>query len=179
MQPSIKRSQIVVLAFTPPELHNAKGTGSQSWVLYSPAITNENCGGKQSMRAAIPSLLTLTIVLTIGCEKGSETARAPVNASATPTITPTNNPTPSEGFTNFQKHCASCHGDGDAEVVKVNDKTLRVPSLRKGHALNHTDEKLAQQIADGDDEMPAFKDKLSTAEINELVKYIRTEFQGK
>ena len=81
---------------------------------------------------------------------------------------------------NFAKHCASCHGEnGEAAVVKVNEKTLRVPSLRKGHALDHTDEQLAQQIAEGDDEMPAFKDKLSADEINELVRYIRKEFQGK
>jgi mono/diheme cytochrome c family protein len=45
--------------------------------------------------------------------------------------------------------------------------------------MDHTDEQLAQQIAEGDDEMPAFKDKLSAEEINELVRYIRTEFQGK
>lgn len=131
------------------------------------------------MKAVMTNMLALAIALTIGCDKASETLRKSPAASASPTITPTNNPTPSQAFTNFQKHCASCHGVGDAEVVKVNEKTLRVPSLRKGHALGHTDEQLAQQIAEGDDEMPAFKDKLSADEINELVRYIRTEFQGK
>lgn len=131
------------------------------------------------MKVAIICLLVLAIALTIACEKSLETSRTPP-AAASPEITPTTNPTPSEAFVNFQKHCASCHGaNGEAGVIKANNKTLRVPSLRKGHALDHTDEQLAQQIAEGDDEMPAFKDKLSAEQINELVRYIRTEFQGK
>ncbi len=131
------------------------------------------------MRAATTSLLALAIALTIGCDRASETSRTSSTNAASPLITPTNNPTPDVVRSNFAKHCASCHGDGDAEVVKVNEKTLRVPSLKKGHALDHTDEELARQIADGDDEMPAFKDKLSADEINELVRFIRTEFQRK
>ncbi|HKO97162.1 MAG TPA: cytochrome c [Pyrinomonadaceae bacterium] len=131
------------------------------------------------MKAAITSLLTLAIALTIGCDRRSETSGTSLTPGASPVSTPTNNPTPSEAFANFQKHCASCHGDGDAGVVKVNEKTLRVPSLRKGHALGHTDEELEKQIAEGKDEMPAFKDKLSASEISDLVRYIRREFQGK
>ena len=131
------------------------------------------------MKAASICLLILAIALMIGCDKGSETSRTPP-AEASPNITPTNNPTPSVVQVNFAKHCASCHGGtGEAGIVKVNNKTLRVPSLRKGHALDHTDEQLANQIAEGDDEMPAFKDKLTADEITELVRYIRTEFQGK
>ena len=81
---------------------------------------------------------------------------------------------------NFEKHCASCHGDrGEGGLVKVDDKKLKVPSLREGHAVTHPDDKLAQQITNGDDEMPAFKDKLNSAETNLLVKYIRKEFQAK
>ena len=131
------------------------------------------------MRAATTSLLALAIALMIGCDRASETSRKSSTNAASPLITPTNNPTPDVVRINFAKHCASCHGEGDAAVVKVNDKTLRVPSLRKGHALDHTDEQLGQQIADGDDEMPAFKDKLSPEEIKELVRYIREEFQRK
>lgn len=129
------------------------------------------------MKAAIICLVVLATVLLIGCEKGSEISRTP--AAASPNITPTNNPTPNVAQVNFAKHCASCHGEGEAGVVQVNNKSLRVPSLRKGHALHHTDEQLAKQIAEGDDEMPAFKDKLTADEITELVRYIRTEFQGK
>jgi len=43
-----------------------------------------------------------------------------------------------------------------------------------------SDDKLYNYIANGEEgEMPAFKDKLSDAEIKDLVKYIRREFQGK
>jgi mono/diheme cytochrome c family protein len=82
--------------------------------------------------------------------------------------------------TNYDKHCTSCHGDtGEGGLVKVDDKKIKVPSLTKGHALTHTDQQLAKQIANGDEEMPAFKDKLSAAEIDGLVNYIRKQLQKK
>ena len=42
-----------------------------------------------------------------------------------------------------------------------------------------SDAKLADDISEGspDDGMPAFKDKLKPAEIDEIVKYIRVELQ--
>ncbi len=81
---------------------------------------------------------------------------------------------------NFVKHCAVCHGpDAEGGRVEVEGKKLRVPSLKEGHALDHPDEELIEQITEGDDEMPAFKDKLSPEEINDLVRFIRKEFQGR
>jgi mono/diheme cytochrome c family protein len=81
---------------------------------------------------------------------------------------------------NFQKHCAVCHGErADGGLKEVEGKKFKVPTLREGHALKHTDEKFIVQISEGDDEMPAFKDKLSADEIKELVPLIRKEFQGK
>ena len=81
---------------------------------------------------------------------------------------------------NFQKHCAVCHGEkADGGMKEVEGKRFKVPSLREGHALEHTDEKFIVQITEGDDEMPAFKDKLSQKEIQDLVRFVRKEFQGK
>ena len=81
---------------------------------------------------------------------------------------------------NFQKNCIACHGEkGNGGRVEVDGKKLKVPSLRDGHALEHTDEKFVKQISEGDDEMPAFKEKLKPEEIKELVRFIRKEFQGK
>jgi mono/diheme cytochrome c family protein len=81
---------------------------------------------------------------------------------------------------NFKKHCATCHGEtGEGGPKEVEGKRFRVPNLREGHALKHTDEKFVVQITEGDEEMPAFKEKLSAAEINDLVKFVRKEFQGK
>ena len=81
---------------------------------------------------------------------------------------------------NFERHCVACHGqDGEGGIITVDNKTLNVPSLTKGHAVTHKDEELAKQIANGRDEMPAFKDKLSPTDIYGLVNFIRKELQRK
>ncbi len=96
---------------------------------------------------------------------------------------PTATATPDElavARTNYAKHCAGCHGDeGKGGLVEVEATKLRVPNLTEGHALDHTDEKFVKQITNGGDGMPKFGDKLSPAEINALVRFIRREFQGK
>lgn len=81
---------------------------------------------------------------------------------------------------NFAKHCNECHGErGDGGLVKVEGKSFKVPSLREGHAVTHTDDRLMKQVREGEDEMPAFKDKLSEQEMADLVRFVRKEFQGK
>jgi mono/diheme cytochrome c family protein len=78
----------------------------------------------------------------------------------------------------FQKNCQTCHGEkGEGGEKKIEGVTLKVPSLREGHALEHSDQQLVKQVLDGGEGMPAFKDKLSTKEAADLVKYIRREFQ--
>jgi len=80
----------------------------------------------------------------------------------------------------FKEHCSKCHGDsGDGGPVTVDGKKLRVPSFKTGHALKHTDEDFADQIKNGGDGMPRFKDKFTPEQVNELVRFIRKEFQGK
>lgn len=80
----------------------------------------------------------------------------------------------------FAKDCQTCHGvDAKGGPVKLEDGTrLRVPSLREGHSLRHPDSDFRKQIQAGGDGMPAFKDKLSSQQIDELIKFIRQEFQG-
>jgi mono/diheme cytochrome c family protein len=80
----------------------------------------------------------------------------------------------------FAKDCQSCHGiEGKGGPVKLEDGTrLRVPSLREGHALRHPDSDLRKQIMAGGDGMPAFKDKINQQQIDDLIKFIRQEFQG-
>jgi hypothetical protein len=80
----------------------------------------------------------------------------------------------------YQKHCLACHGEkGDGGKKTIEGTTLNVASLREGHAVEHSDQELVKQILDGGDGMPAFKDKLSTKEAADLIKYVRREFQGK
>ncbi len=78
----------------------------------------------------------------------------------------------------FKEHCAKCHGEtGAGGRVDVDGKELRVPNLTGEHARKPSDEKLADKITNGDDEMPAFKEKLTPEQINDLVRFIRKEFQ--
>src|SRR5437868_4912708 len=80
----------------------------------------------------------------------------------------------------YEKNCKGCHGEtGNGGPVKLPDGTkLKVPSLREGHALHHPDSDFVKQITRGGDGMPAFEKKLTPDQINELIRFIRHEFQG-
>ena len=81
---------------------------------------------------------------------------------------------------NFAKNCEPCHGPtGEGGLAKVENKQIKVPSLHAAHAKKHTDEQLTKMITNGEEEMPAFKDKLKPEEISDLVRFVRKEFQGK
>jgi mono/diheme cytochrome c family protein len=81
----------------------------------------------------------------------------------------------------FEKECVKCHGkDGSGGPVKLDDgTTLKVPSLREGHALKHKDEEFVKQITKGGEGMPKFEDKLSREQILDLTRFIKKEFQGR
>ena len=123
-------------------------------------------------------------------------ALALVATACTETVTPTNTPTataspaaPAPTATpdpmaaaraNYAKHCEPCHGpEGVGGLVKVEDKQIKVASLKSPGVIRHTDEQLGKVVSEGEEAMPAFKDKLTPAEIQDLVKFIRKEFQGK
>lgn len=123
--------------------------------------------------------------LTAACNSSETTTtnQAPTTASPAATVA-TSNPGSGDNlaaaYLNFQQNCQECHGEkGFGGRVEIKGRKLKVPNLREGHALNHTDEKFVKQISEGDDEMPAFKDKLTPEQINDLVRFIRKEFQGK
>lgn len=81
---------------------------------------------------------------------------------------------------NYQKNCEGCHGpDATGGLVKVDKKQIKVPSLKAEHALKHTDDQITKMITNGEEEMPAFKDKMSAQEIAQMVRFVRKEFQGK
>ena len=116
---------------------------------------------------------------------GAGNAR-PANAPAATPTTPRPAPTADElaavrGV--YAKECQRCHKpDGAGGTFEEEGlKPLKVPGLRTGDAARHTDEQLARKITNGDvDEgMPAFKSKLTPEQINELVRLIRVEFQGR
>ena len=126
-------------------------------------------------------------------------AFALIATACTETATPTNSPTsqtaaspaPSElpsasvdefatARANFTKHCEGCHGpEGNGGTVKVDNKQIKVPSLHAEHAIKHTDAEITDFITNGHEEMPPFKDKMTAAEIAELLRFVRKVHQGK
>ena len=107
------------------------------------------------------SLMLLTLSA-LGCGT-QNTPPAETTTTATPaTAAPTG--TVDElavAKTNYAKMCQNCHGaDGGGGTVTIEDKTLKVPSLKEGHAVTHTDQQLVKQVLDSGESMPAFKDKL-------------------
>ncbi len=132
--------------------------------------------------AKFAALIFVMGCLTTACNSSDTLTTNQTQPSASPaTAAATATPDPfAQAYMNFQKNCQECHGEkGQGGTVEIKGRKLKVPSLRDGHALGHTDEKFVKQITEGDDEMPAFKDKLSAEEINDLVRFIRKELQGK
>jgi mono/diheme cytochrome c family protein len=130
----------------------------------------------------IAFVILSVLVFMSGCSQtGTENAGNVPAGTATPVAKAT--ATPDEfaaARAIYAKHCSVCHGDkGEGGIVKVEDKKLKVPSLKEGHALHHPDADFVKQITNGGGGMPKFKDKLSPEEITAMVRFIRHEFQGK
>ena len=115
----------------------------------------------------------------------TETATPTNTSTATRTASPAA-PTPAASVdafakarTNFATNCEPCHGpNGEGGLVKVENKQIKVASLKSDHAKKHTDDELIKIVTGGEEEMPAFKDKLRPEEISELVSFVRKNFQG-
>jgi len=83
-------------------------------------------------------------------------------------------PTTDDASTLFGSECATCHGkDGKAKTFKAkfnHARNLTDPTWQ----VEVTDERLYNSIHNGKGKMPAFGKKLSDAQINSLVAYVRT-----
>jgi mono/diheme cytochrome c family protein len=130
-----------------------------------------------NVRLLILTVATLAL-FTIACNNASNSR----STNAKPGV-PLSSATPDEfapARANFKKNCELCHGaNGEGGRVKLEDGTkLKVPTFHEGHALHHPDSDFVKQITKGGDGMPAFKEKLTPEQINDLVRFIRHEFQG-
>ena len=76
----------------------------------------------------------------------------------------------------YERNCAVCHGPR-GEGTQLG--TMKTPPLISGAALTDPDEKFFKQISDGGNGMPPFKYTLDDKQINDLVRFIREEIQGK
>ncbi len=81
----------------------------------------------------------------------------------------------------YSESCVNCHREGGVGGESLFEgKKIKVPSYQSKGAMNASDEKLYDYIANGEDgEMPAFKNDLSEEEMRNLVRFIRKEFQKK
>jgi cytochrome c6 len=72
----------------------------------------------------------------------------------------------------FKSKCAMCHA-ADGSGNTPTGKSMKVRDLRSEEIQKMKDEELEKVIESGKAKMPAYKTKLSGAEIDALVKYIR------
>lgn len=79
----------------------------------------------------------------------------------------------------YKESCARCHKDnGEGGEVNIEGKTFKAPNFKRPSMIKDPDSELIEHIRDGGDDMPAFKDRLTAAQMKELVQFIRKEFQG-
>ncbi len=158
----------------------------QSTSVYSrnPFGKNITSGELVKMKTTLLLFACMAVALfTISCtETVAPTNSAAPTAAAPTAATPAG--TPVDEFAaarqNYKKNCESCHGENhEGGMVKVQGKQLKVPSLKAEHAIKHTDEQMIKMITNGEEAMPAFKDKLKPEEITDLVKFVRKQVQGK
>jgi mono/diheme cytochrome c family protein len=134
------------------------------------------------------SWLTLAACLGLaGCGNPASTNQT-VNTNARPamTATPVSSApaaTPDEfaaARADYSQFCIRCHKpEGTGGIFELEDGTkLKVPSFHHEHAKKDSDKEHTEQIMNGGDGMPAFKNKLEPARIEALVRFIRHEFQG-
>jgi mono/diheme cytochrome c family protein len=78
-----------------------------------------------------------------------------------------------DGAAIYKSKCAMCHGPDGAGQTAMG-KNMKLRDLRSAEVQKQTDVELAKWIADGKGKMPAYKAKLSAAEIDALVGFIRS-----
>lgn len=77
-----------------------------------------------------------------------------------------------EGANLYKSRCAGCHGaDGSGDTAI--GKSMHMRALGSADVQKMSDAELTAMITDGKGAMPAYKDKLSGAQIKDLVGYIR------
>jgi len=78
-----------------------------------------------------------------------------------------------DGAALYKAKCASCHGaDGSGQTAM--GKAMKLRDLRSPEVQKQSDAELTKVTADGKGKMPAYKGKLTDAEISALVAHMRT-----
>src|SRR5215217_7204310 len=123
---------------------------SKSCLYCSPPVNNSTW--RDCLMKLISFALTC-IALALVASACTETA-TPTNTNtsraagspAAPAATATPDPL-ATAQANYAKNCEACHGpNGEGGLVKVDNKQIKVASLKAEHAIKHTDEQLAKTI---------------------------------
>jgi cytochrome c6 len=72
----------------------------------------------------------------------------------------------------YKAKCAMCHGTDGLAATPV-AKMMKVPSFKDPAMVKMTEGQMVEATTNGKAKMPAFKDKLSAAQIKAVVAYIR------
>jgi mono/diheme cytochrome c family protein len=77
------------------------------------------------------------------------------------------------GADTYKSKCAMCHGpDGTAAVPM--GKMYKIPSFKDPTVVKMSDAELIAETKTGKGKMPAYADKLTDAQIKDVVAYIRS-----
>jgi mono/diheme cytochrome c family protein len=76
------------------------------------------------------------------------------------------------GADTFKAKCAMCHG-ADGLATTPTAKNFKVVSFKDPSQVKLTDAQLTASTGNGKGKMPAFKDKLTGAQIKDVIGYIR------
>lgn len=78
-----------------------------------------------------------------------------------------------DGGALYKTKCASCHG-ADGGGMTAMGKAMKLRDLRAPDVQKLSDAELTKVTADGKGKMPAYKGKLTDADISAVVAYMRT-----
>ncbi|MEA2235317.1 MAG: cytochrome c6 [Thermoanaerobaculia bacterium] len=78
-----------------------------------------------------------------------------------------------DGAATYKAKCAMCHGPDGSGATPMG-KSMKLRDLRSPEVRKQTDAELAKITTDGKGKMPAYKGKLTDAEISALVAHMRT-----
>ena len=80
----------------------------------------------------------------------------------------------------YEQNCAGCHKeDGTGGAITIDGKTIDPDDLTSDKIKKLDNVRIIKYIYDGieDEGMPSFKDKLTEAQIREVVRYVRAGIQ--
>ena len=73
----------------------------------------------------------------------------------------------------YKAKCAMCHG-ADGLAATAMGKSMKILSFKAPEMVKASDAQLIASTKDGKGKMPAYKGKLTDAQIKDVVAYIRT-----